>query len=66
MDKPKRNYSRAELAARNRYNAKTYDAFTIRGKKGWREQVKAEAERHNESLNSYIMTAIFDRVNSGA
>lgn len=62
----KRNYSRAELAARNRYNAKAYDALTIRGKKGWREQVKAEAERHNESLNSYIMTAIFDRVNSGA
>ena len=62
----KRNYSRAELAARNRYNAKAYDALTIRGKKGWREIVKAEAQRHNESLNGYIMQAIFDRVNSGA
>ena len=58
----KRNYSRAELAARNRYNAKTYDALTIRGKKGWREQVKAAAEAANESTNQYIMTAIFNRM----
>jgi predicted HicB family RNase H-like nuclease len=65
MDKPKRNYSRAELAARNRYNAKTYEALTIRGKKGWKNIVKAEAERQHESLNGYIMAAIMDRVNSG-
>ena len=44
----KRNYSRAELAARNRYNAKTYEALTIRGRKGWRNIVKAEAERQHE------------------
>ena len=65
MDKPKRNYSRAELAARNRYNEKHYEALTIRGKKGWRNIVKAEAERQHESLNGYIMQAIFDRVNGG-
>lgn|GEM_PF-6365569 len=58
----KRNYSRAELDARKRYNEKTYDALTIRGKKGWREQVKAAATDAGESMNGYIMTAIFDRM----
>ena len=58
----KRNFSRAELNARNRYNAKTYDALTVRGKKGWREEVKAAAEQKGESLNGYIMTAILERM----
>ena len=62
----KRNYSQAELAARNRYNAKAYDALTIRGKKGWREQVKAAAAEAGESVNGYIMTAILDRMDKEA
>ena len=59
---PKRNYSPAELAARARYNAKAYDAITIRFKKGGLDEVKKAANLAGESLNKYITDAVYRRI----
>lgn len=47
----KRNYTRPELAARNRYKAKTYDALAIRGKKGCLEQIKKKEGRKPKRIH---------------
>lgn len=58
----KRNYSPAELAARARYNAKTYDAITIRFRKGELENVKNAAILAGESVNKFITDAALRRI----
>jgi predicted HicB family RNase H-like nuclease len=55
---PKRNYSRAELDARNRYNKKAYDSLSVRFPKGKLAAVRDAANMMGESLNGYIITAI--------
>ncbi len=46
--------TKAHIDATARYNAKTYENINIRVLKGQREQIKAYAESHGESLNGYI------------
>lgn len=46
--------SKAHSIASNKYNAKAYDRLAIQVFKGQREQIKAYAESHGESLNCYI------------
>lgn len=46
--------SKAHSIASNKYNAKAYDRLAIQVFKGQREQIKAYAESHGESLNGYI------------
>lgn len=46
--------SKAHSIASNKYNAKAYDRLAIQVFKGQREQIKAYAESHGESLNRYI------------
>ena len=55
---PKRNYSRAELDARNRYNKKAYDSLSVRFPKGKLDEIRTAAKLMGESLNGYIITAI--------
>lgn len=53
--------SKAQQKATANYKAKNYDRIALEVKKGSKEQIKAEAEKHNESLNSYIKKAIAER-----
>lgn len=46
--------SKAHSIASNKYNAKAYDRLAIQVFKGQREQIKAYAESHGESINGYI------------
>ena len=58
MTEKKKKYSEAELAARNRYNAKTYDQLSFRVPKGRGEELKAEAEKRGMSFNAFVIQAI--------
>lgn len=46
--------SKAHIDATARYNAKTYESINLRVYQGQRNQIKAYAESHGESLNGYI------------
>lgn len=46
--------TKAHIEATARYNAKTYESINLRVYQGQREQIKAYAESHGESLNGYI------------
>ena len=45
-------------AAQNRYIAKAYDRVNLTLPKGRKDEVKAHAEQHGESLNGFIQRAI--------
>lgn len=38
----------------NEYNAKAYDRIALQVRKGRREQIRAHAAGHGESINGYI------------
>ena len=46
--------SKAHIDATARYNAKNYESINLRVYQGQRDQIKAYAESHGESLNGYI------------
>ncbi len=50
--------SKAQQAATNRYREKAYDRIEIVAPKGRKEQIKAHAEEHGESVNAFINRAI--------
>ncbi len=43
-----------QTAAKNKWNAKTYDQLRVNVKKGERDKIKAHAESLGLSLNAYI------------
>lgn len=45
-------------AAKNRYNAKSYDQIPLRVKKGQKEIIQKRAEQLNKSVNGYITDLI--------
>lgn len=49
-------------AAKDRYNAKTYDEIKVRVLKGRKAEIQAAADAHGESLNKFIATAIEERM----
>lgn len=54
--------SEARKKANEKYNAKAYDQVKVLVKKGEREQLKAHAEHHGESLNGFINRAIKETI----
>lgn len=61
LDK-KTKASPAKIKANNKYRDKTYDPVQIWIKKGKRDELKAVATSHGQSLNSYIIEAIKDKL----
>lgn len=51
--------SEAQLRAKKKWEAKSYDTLGIRVKKGEREKIKAYAESHGQSLNGFCKKAIY-------
>ena len=47
-----------QTAAKNKWNAKTYDQLRVNVKKGERDKIKAHAESLGLSLNAYIIKLI--------
>ena len=54
--------SKAQQAAVNRYMAKAYDRVNLTVPKGRKEQIKAHAEQHGESVNAFINRAINETI----
>lgn len=55
-------YTQASNKAVQKYNKKAYDDLRIRVKKGEGDIIKAHAEKHGESLNSFVVRAIKETV----
>lgn len=51
-----------QTKASNKYNAKAYDRIALQVKKGQKENIKAHAEQHGESLNGFINRAIKETI----
>ena len=49
---------KAQQRATNKYIAKAYDRVNLTLPKGRKDEVKAHAEQHGESLNGFIQRAI--------
>lgn len=52
-------------AAKNRYNAKAYDRIVVVVRKGKKDIIKKAASKAKESVNTFITTAIDDRMKGG-
>ena len=52
------NYSPAALAARRRYDDKTYDKIIVRVPKGARDRLKEFTDAAGKSMNQFIIDAI--------
>lgn len=51
-------YSEAAKKATAKYQAKAYDKFIVRVKKGQKELIQAHAQSKGLSLNAYIVSLI--------
>lgn len=49
--------------AKNRYNEKHYDRLSISVRKGEKEKIKKISERRGESLNRFVLQAIYEKIN---
>ncbi len=58
MDKPKRKKAKTSTAVKSRWNKKHYDEVKVRFKKGVKEEIK----RRSDSVNGYIVEAVYDRM----
>ncbi len=54
--------SKAQQAAQNRWIEKAYDRINLTMPKGRKEQIKAHAEEHGESVNAFINRAINETI----
>ena len=54
--------SKAQQRATNKYLAKAYDRVNLTLPKGRKDEVKAHAEQHGESLNGFIQRAIEETI----
>lgn len=54
--------SKAQQRATNKYIAKAYDRVNLTLPKGRKDEVKAHAEQHGESLNGFIQRAIEETI----
>lgn len=53
-----KGYTRKQGEAVDRYVKKAYDTLTLRGKKGFREDLQTHAALTGESVNAFIGRAI--------
>ena len=49
-------------AVKDRYNAKAYDALTLRVPKGYKAVIQSQADAAGQSLNAYIKESIDRRM----
>lgn len=52
----------AATKAKNKYNAKTYDRLYPFVKAGYKSKIEDAAKAAGQSLNDYIVTAIYERM----
>lgn len=52
--------SKAQIKAVQKYVSKNYDRLELRLKKGEREQIKEHAEKMGESLNQFLVRAVWE------
>lgn len=57
-----KNGGKTSSIVKDRYNAKTYDRLYVRVKKGNKSIIEDYAARSGESVNSYIMNAVYKRM----
>lgn len=50
--------SSAQVRAKSKYRAKSYDVMQVQVKKGRRDVYKAQAAAHGLSLNAYIISLL--------
>ena len=50
--------SKAQQKAVNKYVKNNYDRINVTFPKGHKEEIKAHAEAHNESMNAFIIRAV--------
>jgi predicted HicB family RNase H-like nuclease len=54
--------AKAATEAKNKYNALVYDRINVFVTKGQKEELKAIAQAHHESLNGFVNRAIKERL----
>lgn len=54
--------SKSQLKATQKYHKKAYERITLRVKKGQKQVIKQHADKHNKSLNKFIVDAIYNEI----
>ena len=54
--------SKAQMDAKKKYEAKTYERINLRVKVGERDVIRSAAEKAGKSLNAFIMDAVRDKM----
>lgn len=54
--------TKTSSVVKERYNAKAYDDIRIRVHKGRKEAIQAAASRAGQSINSYVVQAVNERL----
>lgn len=57
---------KTSAAVKNKYAAKAYDRIQLVVKKGKKDEIKAYAEKHGYSLNSFVNEAIDEKMQKPA
>jgi len=55
---------KTSAAVKTRYNKKAYDRFLVTVKKGEKDLIKSAADAVGKSMNSYIVEAVKDKMES--
>ena len=58
--------SKAQQKATAKYVKANYDRFEVKAPKGTKDRWKGAAQTAGESLNSYIVGAVEDRISKGS
>lgn len=64
MTEKKNKNTAAHIQGNNRYSQKHYDRISLLVKKGMKDEIKAAADSHHESVNQYISNAVRQRLDS--
>lgn len=54
--------SEAKKRANRKYDSKAYDQMVIRVKKGDKAIIAAHADKHGESINTFLKRAVYNQI----
>ena len=54
--------SKAQMEAKKKYEAKTYERISLRVKVGERDAIRSAADAAGKSLNAFIVDAVMDKL----
>ena len=54
--------TRTSAAVKNRYAEKNYDRILLLARKGQKAEIKSYADKMGESLSSYVLKAVAERM----